>query len=161
MLCQKCNENRAIVHFMQVINGAKMEWWLCENCAGDVDMPKIKSFDINMSDFLGNYLSGSTVRVPTIMCKSCGMTYEKFSQQGKLGCCDCYETFQKQLELPLKRIHGATSHIGKIPSRLKAEDGKIVRLKKDLADAVACEDFENAARLRDEIRAITEGGEAV
>jgi len=161
MLCQKCNEKQAIVHFMQVINGAKMEWWLCENCAGDVDMPKIKNFDINMSDFLGSYLGGSTARIPTIMCKGCGMTYEKFSEQGKLGCCECYETFKKQLELPLKRIHGATTHIGKIPNRFGTEDAKVAMLKKDLVDAIAREDFENAARLRDEIRAITEGGEAI
>ena len=104
-----------------------------------------------------------------LTCPNCGMSYADFQQTGKIGCSVCYGTFRRQLEPLLRRIHGTSTHSGKIPRRsggtleLKQE---IKRLRGELKEKVAQEEYEEAARLRDEVRALEqklsakEGGEA-
>ena len=74
---------------------------------------------------------------------------------GRLGCGDCYEAFKKQLTPLLKRIHSADRHVGKVPLTV----GKTVKDTRDLQDlrirmekAIQFEEFEEAARLRDQIK---------
>ncbi|MCL6593664.1 MAG: UvrB/UvrC motif-containing protein, partial [Alicyclobacillus sp.] len=96
---------------------------------------------------------GTTVR--TQRCDHCGMTYEQFAKLGRFGCPHCYDSFQGRLEPLLRRIQSSTNHTGKVPLRA----GKHVQLKKqlqrlrhELQQAVHLEQFEQAAKLRDEIR---------
>jgi protein arginine kinase activator len=72
-----------------------------------------------------------------------------------MGCSKCYEKFEPQMELLLRRIHGGGRHVGKIPARAgKASRSKqeIDRLKSKLQALVQQEEFEEAARIRDKIR---------
>ena len=82
------------------------------------------------------------------------MTYEAFVSKGKLGCGDCYKTFHDRLLRPLRQIHGTYEHVGKIPERgggaLK-NSRKLERLKAQLDAAVQKQEFEKAAKIRDEI----------
>ncbi|MDR0405500.1 MAG: UvrB/UvrC motif-containing protein [Clostridiales bacterium] len=156
MLCQKCNEKQATVHFVKVVNGVKAEMHLCEKCAPQQELPAADNFDIAVSDIINSLFGGSAAAAHT-KCGRCGTTLRGFSQTGKLGCSDCYDAFGKQLEAPLKRIHGGTRHAGKTPKRAGGGGDKLTHLKKSLEAAIAKEDFENAAVIRDEIRAL-EGG---
>ena len=93
-----------------------------------------------------------------IKCSRCGLSYSDFRKTFQLGCSQCYKTFKEQLEPMLRRIHGSIIHKGKVPSKapVKAEVPKdeIKELKTKLAEAIKREEYEEAARLRDEIRTL-------
>lgn len=160
MLCQNCKEKQATVHFVKVINGVRTEMHLCEKCApmAKQDFPPINSFDITVSDIINSFFGGNSVLTSGSGCSFCGSTLDNFSRTGKLGCSECYRAFDEQLRAPLKRIHGSDRHVGKVPKRAGDGVSKITNLKKQLEEAVAAEKYEEAAKLRDEIRKLGGGG---
>jgi protein arginine kinase activator len=94
-----------------------------------------------------------------LRCPTCGLTYNQFSKIGRFGCGDCYKTFRERLTPLLRRIHGHSSHRGKIPERTKGAlkiSRDLEKLKEELAQKVRAEEFEEAARLRDQIRSLQE-----
>lgn len=98
-----------------------------------------------------------------IRCENCGMTYEQFLQQGMFGCAKCYENFRKILSRSLKSLHGADTHVGKKPKGYVSSMNKIVNDLSEidkksllLQEAIEKEEFEEAAKLRDEIRSLKE-----
>jgi protein arginine kinase activator len=97
-------------------------------------------------------------------CEQCGITWAEFRQSGLLGCPNDYQVFEKDLMPLLQRAHENMSHhVGKVPTR-RGNSGvpmkrqvDLTRLRKELAKAVEAEDYERAAKLRDQIRQ-AEGG---
>lgn len=90
-------------------------------------------------------------------CPVCGRTYSEFARTGKLGCSECYKTFRAPVSRTLRQIHSTTHHTGKIPSRSGSEikkQRKYEQLKAQLQEAVKAEDYEKAAKLHKEIRAM-------
>ena len=94
-----------------------------------------------------------------IRCETCGCSFDDIVKSGKVGCADCYETFYDKLLPSLRKIHGQTSHVGKKPREAAepqpgagADSDRTQALKQKLAEAVADQNFELAAVLRDEIR---------
>jgi len=162
MLCQECRKRPATVHITRIVNGRKTEMDLCEPCAreqGEFDLFTEPQFPIQ--SFLAGLLGQHLQAHPPVhagaqpKCDTCGLTYQEFAQAGRFGCSRCYEQFGERLDPVLRRIHGASQHAGKVPART----GGAVKARRDLRDkrdslakAVAAEDFEKAARLRDEIR---------
>jgi protein arginine kinase activator len=97
-------------------------------------------------------------------CPTCGFTQADFKKSGRLGCGDCYTTFADGLESLLKTMHKGTRHVGKAPhitqpSRLVQDSLKLLQTQLD--QAVAAERFEEAARLRDQIKLLKEAGTGV
>lgn len=91
------------------------------------------------------------------VCPSCGMTLSEFSKKGKLGCDKCYDAFRPYLADVLKSIHGNAEHTGKISKNADAKirlRREIDSLSKELEKAVAAQNFEEAASLRDKINAL-------
>lgn len=154
MMCDQCGKNPATMHYTSIINGEKTERHLCAQCAQEQNIALTQSFDIGqlLSGFMADGMQQAQ-RVP--VCPKCGMDLRTFQKGGLLGCAECYKTFQPQLEPLLNRIHGHVRHVGKTPSRaggtIKAQR-EIDRLAQDLKKAVAAENFERAAELRDTIR---------
>jgi len=94
-------------------------------------------------------------RVGHVQCPRCGLQYSSFKETGRLGCSECYTSFQFQLRPLLRRIHGDTRHRGKAPTHGGVAGSgarEIQRLHDDLQRAVESEEFEKAAGIRDEIR---------
>lgn len=92
-------------------------------------------------------------------CENCKMTYDQFLQQGMFGCAKCYDSFHKILSRSLKSLHGADTHVGKKPKGYVSSMNKIVNDLSEidkksilLQEAIEKEEFEEAAKLRDEIR---------
>ena len=88
-------------------------------------------------------------------CPTCGFTQADFKKTGRLGCSDCYATFVEQLQPLLSGMHKGTRHVGKIPARQFREVEmcqQLTDLRATLQKSVADEDYELAAKLRDEIR---------
>ncbi|SDO63451.1 UvrB/UvrC motif-containing protein [Alkalicoccus daliensis] len=170
MLCQECQEREASLHFTKIINGEKTEFHVCDVCAKDKGeyLPGGNSFSIHqlLSGLLdtGQSFAKSSKQhsrqqaKPELQCKTCGLTYKKFAENGRFGCADCYQYFDEKLDPVLKRIHGGNSvHAGKIPKR-KGKDMHVYReiedLKAEMQNHIAAEEFEEAAKIRDQIRSL-------
>ena len=166
MLCQNCGKYEATTHVKRIINGETAEAHLCTDCANALGYTDVfGGFTNTFSDFLGSFFGEPTVGAlssRTVRCEKCGSTFNDIVNSGKIGCADCYRSFYDKLLPSLQRIHGKTRHEGKTPKAVKVEtdstESKISRLEKELKDAVERQDFEKAARIRDEIKAIKEGG---
>lgn len=163
MKCEKCNKREATTHMTKIVNGYKEEHHLCSECAAS--SPEYKQMESSMNFGIGDFLTGmfgGTKKQTSIggdtevgVCPTCGMPYSEFLSIGKLGCGDCYNAFRNRLERPLRQIHGTAEHIGKAPVRGGGEvilDKKITKLESELNAAVLKQDFETAAKLRDEIK---------
>lgn len=165
MRCERCGQREATVHQTVVTNGQKQESHLCVECAREVgafpgfSFPNLSVQQL-LSSFLGQTLPGagsSPALKPEPTCRHCGMTYSQFAQSGMLGCPRCYQELEQQLMPLIKRIQGTTTHSGKVPKRTgglarKRRDLKL--LKAQLQRAVESERYEEAAKLRDQIRAL-------
>jgi protein arginine kinase activator len=169
LLCPECGKRPATLHMTKIVNGEKTEMHLCEVCAqekGEV-MP---GFDHGFSfhnllsgllnfDMVSNESPNIAPAKPVPRCATCGLTYNQFSKIGRFGCSDCFETFRDRLDPLLRRIHGSTTHEGKIPQRTQGElkvKRELEQLRQQLSRAVEAEEFEKAAQLRDHIRSLQE-----
>lgn len=161
--CEQCGEGEAVVRLTQVENNEMSTHHLCEKCAAakGVESPE-GTTHFPLTGFLaqlGDEPDESTGSVDrATACSFCGLTFGEFREAGRLGCPHCYETFEEYLRGLLRRVHGSTQHVGKIslPPDPTASDleKRMDALRRKLERAVRSEDFERAAVLRDEIRAL-------
>jgi len=162
MQCQICGKRPAVVHFTEIVNNKKSDHHVCEKCAEErgYHVPLLKS-KFSVGDLLAGMADqtgqGEEAKVGRVQCPRCNLVYSEFKESGRLGCSECYSTFRSQLRPLLRRIHGSTKHVGKSPARDServAVRREIQRLHEDLQRAIEREEFETAAALRDQIRAI-------
>ena len=148
----------------KIIQGQKEEIHLCEICAKNKENISLHNpftipnfltslLDTNMST-QHNFVYGEDM-----VCQECGMTFLRFKQEGRLGCEGCYQYFEKRLNPLIKKIQGNQQHVGKVPIRT----GGVIHLKRQskqlkhkLQQLIETEEFEAAAKIRDEIRNIEE-----
>jgi len=155
MLCESCGEYESNVHLEHVINGVSREVNLCEECA-------VKSgININGSMSLTDILVGLGALEEVEgggsekACPFCHMTVSEFRKTSRLGCAVCYDVFNAELKTLLAGMQKSAKHVGKVPSSGAGptpKNDRLSALEKELSEAVAGEDFEKAARIRDEIR---------
>ncbi len=161
MYCEDCKQKPAAVHLTQVFNGNIMQSHLCEDCAakkgGFIFDPGNKfSIPNLLSSIFGASCSVDPDPVSELAnCPNCGTRFEGIRETGKLGCSECYKVYEQELEPTLRRIHGNSQHIGKIPSR--GGEKVLLRKKMDnfktqLQEAVNREEYEKAAEIRDMIK---------
>jgi protein arginine kinase activator len=177
MLCQNCNKNEATVRYTQIINGNKKEMMLCEECSELLGVNKINfNMPIDFSSFFGGMLEDyedsdfipMISGVKELKCNNCNMTYDEFINTGKLGCPECYTAFSEKIDPILRRIHGSDRYLGrKINKKLNSElsnkktetietTSKKEKLEEKLKKAISEERYEDAAKIRDEIKNIKE-----
>lgn len=164
MLCDDCQKRAASIHIAQVVDNQRQEKWLCGECAkayGAIALPSEKQF--SFQDLLTGLLSHNYFNEPKqqdLSCSNCGMSYSEFESVGKFGCSECYTAFGERLEPLLRRIHGANRHSGKLPRRSGAKlevTLRIQQLRQEQEKCIRNEEYETAAKLRDEIRALESG----
>ena len=183
MTCEVCGKN-ATFFFKQTKNGYTVEKALCSECASKQGLHDPASlFDAIQDDFFGGLLGSFVNKEPKLVsarsCDVCGMTIGELLNGGKVGCSNCYKVFERSLSPTIAKIHGNVAHCGKIPKSLikdpvpestditpseKAlpdqktltDTEKLDLLKKQLVDAVDKQEYELAARFRDEIKALEE-----
>lgn len=174
MLCENCKKNEATVYITETVNGHRERQHLCANCvskAGIITSNIHSPFfgpELSLGNLLSTMLGATNNYVDTkqhpaneVRCDNCGMTYYDFMQKGKFGCSECFNNYGDLLDDSLKRIHGSDRHIGKKPKNYVADivfkDGKedmseVDKLQAELNQAIKDERYEDAARLRDNIR---------
>lgn len=157
MLCCICKEKPASVHLTQIAGDKVQKVDLCEDCAKQKGVNDPGSFSI--ADLLLGLGASQEIEQASggmeVKCSHCGFTQADFKKSGRLGCSECYKTFAEGLEGLLKTMHKGTRHAGKVPEALRQSRDLTDRLKtlqKKLAKAIEDEQFEEAAKLRDEIK---------
>lgn len=159
MLCQNCNKNEANMHMKRIINGSAAEVHLCSDCARSLGYGEAFSgFGLGFGELLGELLSKGDVTASGVGCQSCGKTFEEIARDGKMGCADCYSAFYDKLMPYINRIHGKASYVGSKPERGGNNDMYVAKLKSDLKNAIDEQNFELAAKLRDEIAELSVKG---
>jgi protein arginine kinase activator len=161
MLCERCKKQPATFYVTRIVNGEKTETHLCQECAAETGhLNMVMEPQVNFTNFLAGLLNNEMGFAPptlsaTTQCSNCGLTYDDFRQQGQFACSHCYEDFDEYLDALLRRIQGSSEHTGKTPARsggaLKVQR-EVETLKRQLTEAVAKEEFEKAAQLRDRLR---------
>ncbi len=161
MICNICGTNEATIHLTEIVNEQMVEIHLCETCAQEKGTEFKTHFNVN------DLLSGLTDLAKEVSgeakmnakCPNCSLTYEEFGRTGRLGCAECYEAFSKLLFPLIKRVQHSLQHEGKQPSRLatppsplRVNQDALRDLQNRLRNSVDNEQFEEAARLRDQIK---------
>jgi len=178
MLCERCGKEEATVPVIKIVGGEFTVMHLCSKCAQEVTgeiKKEMESLFPSFPDLFSKMFSDfpsfhseffapfeeekvKPSEIVEIKCPRCGLPYSDFRKTFQLGCSQCYETFKEQLEPILRRIHGSIIHKGKVPSKVPAKvkipKDEIEEMKKKLREAVKREEYEEAARLRDEIRVL-------
>lgn len=161
MLCMICKQNEAKVHLTQIVGDKIQKVDLCEDCAKHKGVNDPAGF--SLADLLLGLGAAKeidqTAGGEELKCPTCGFTQADFKKAGRLGCADCYNTFAEPLQALLKSMHKGTRHVGKVPQNLQKSRDLVERLRqlqKKLEKAVAAENFEEAAELRDEIKTLKE-----
>jgi protein arginine kinase activator len=151
----------AVVHLTQVVDDQMKTLHLCERCAAEQGLETSNvPENFALTDYLQQLSPGGTSPAPEATdrnCAFCGLTFVEFKDTGRLGCPHCWSSFESELRGLVRRIHGASQHVGKVylspdPS-ISEREKRLDALRRKLQRAVELEDFERAAELRDEIRA--------
>jgi len=169
MICQECRKENAVVFLKLAVNNKVTEMYLCPSCAAKKGMGLgLETGAFNISDIVGNMSGYFKEFLPserrTLRCGACGLKYADFKESGRLGCPECYAGFEPQLIELMSRIHGASQHTGRAcpsaaaPKLSKAGTARrLAAIRAELKMAVAREDFEAAARLRDAVKELEDG----
>ena len=162
-VCDLCGENPAVMHLTQVVDNKTTTSNLCERCATERGLyTPAPPGKLPLADFLAKMGGGHSMeeedQSKDLSCPFCGLTASAFKEAGRLGCPQCYSTFEVSLRGLLRRIHGGTQHVGKVylppdPSITDIEK-RLEGLRKKLKRAIEAEDFERAALLRDQIKTL-------
>ncbi|MEO1236750.1 MAG: UvrB/UvrC motif-containing protein [Planctomycetota bacterium] len=163
--CDQCNRP-ATHHSVEIINGQKIEKHLCDACAAEEGL-SVPSAHTPINELLTNFVklhSGAAEEAEAkggenpeaLACETCGQTFADFREHSLLGCPQCYRAFEDKLGRLMERAHeGGTHHVGKVPRRAGVGEQRqmaMQRLRRQLDDAVSAEDYEAAARLRDDLK---------
>jgi protein arginine kinase activator len=156
MLCESCKEKEATIHLTQVVDGEIKKLHLCEACAAK------KGIDFQGPLSITDILLGMGIQKPSETasaertCPRCHMRRTDFKKTGRFGCAACYDAFAEELPPLLKAMHRSDHHTGKVPSRESRRvqaTAELASLQQQMDKAIAAENFEEAARLRDAILA--------
>lgn len=160
MKCQFCGAD-ASVHMTDLATKPKREMHLCDGCARQHGvLPTAPGPQLNLHALLhlimtqGGPRPTSTTDPDTLRCPECGLGYPQFRADGRLGCPHDYDAFRPALEPLLERVHRGLVHAGKVPTAVRRQRQTADRqeLEAALRAAVAAEQYEEAARLRDRLK---------
>ena len=164
MLCDRCHGREAVVHVTQIINGHRTELHLCEECArkervmhhsfGNFGTRLFRSplegfFDGPMSAFFG--------RSPIEIEAQPEERESTLFPEGLRRSNDSYEAFREKIRPAF--AHGEQAPAPKKEVTIETEntakpvvDPELEKLQKAMKSAIAREDYEQAAHIRDEMK---------
>ena len=156
-LCNECGMNHATIHVTFISGESTVVSRLCDECA------RKKGISVSIVED-GPLLSckqpspaEGLAAAEGVKCAGCGLPFSEFESKGRLGCPECYCTFEKEIDALLRQMHGTAVHKGKTcPQKHLSTDVKDIRLlRAELEEAVKKEAFERAAAIRDVISSLS------
>ncbi len=157
MTCQRCSDE-ASVHLTETDGGGRRELHLCARCArkGGIAVPERPpslALDAVVQGLIVKHVGELVGELAELSCPECGLRFMEYRARGRVGCPADYEVFRPGLLPLISGQQGATRHVGKAPGRSRvAADRARLRRRAALRDAIASEDYERAAQLRDTLR---------
>jgi protein arginine kinase activator len=165
MKCQQCDKP-ATFHITELTGGKPQELHLCEDHARQylTQSSSETAGAGGMAAALAQHMvqkmqvsqtAEELAELDQQSCPVCGITFYEFRSQGRLGCPHDYVCFKQQLEPLILNIHGEAEHVGKSPRRCPTGSEKrtqLIRLRREMKDAIAEELYERASQLRDQIQ---------
>ncbi len=183
MRCDNCGEREAAIHLTQIENNTIKTAHLCEQCAAQKGVETGAAVaKYPLGDFLASLGGGGggegsgkgaapeQEAAESVACPFCGGTLQDFRETGRLGCAQCYVTFEGHLRDLLRRLHGSSRHVGErylAPAGEGHAEGaaaaaaggegaarELSELREQLKRAIETENFELAAELRDRLKVL-------
>jgi protein arginine kinase activator len=161
VMCRECGIRPSKIHYTEIVNNSMVTMDLCVECAEERGIDVHKAGGYGLGDLFAGLMENATPaeaeKITRVKCPRCGYEYSQFKKMGRLGCPDCYEAFEGQLMPLLRQLHGSTQHQGKSPKALGPRAvmrKELMKLKEELSKAVADEEYETAAKIRDQINAL-------
>ncbi len=169
MKCQKCDKP-ATFHITEMTDDEPVELHFCEFHANEYLHKKPKDAEKDLEEDVQeseNFPEEDSVKNSPLhqateelkeldfqVCPVCGLGFQEFRKTGRFGCPNDYKCFGPHIEQLLLGIHGYTEHIGKHPLHNSNSESHLIllRLRREMEEAVAIEDYERASKLRDKIR---------
>jgi protein arginine kinase activator len=152
--CRRCSKP-ATLHIVEIHDGNAIPIHLCDSCAreyledsGDESPGPAADLAAKLEKLASN------PDAPELRCTNCDISFSQFREQGRLGCPSCYSEFRSELMPLLENIHEEIVHIGKRPLRSPGRtesQSRLIQLRQRQRQAIDREDYEAAAKLRDEI----------
>ena len=166
MKCDFC-DSKASVFLTQLVEGQMKKVSLCEKCAqerGVTDPTGFSLADLLLGGITGELGGLSGGQAPATggnskTCPACGFTLDDLRRVRRFGCAECYTSFREEISPMLRGMHKGASHVGKVPEGLMAlqfRHQRLQDLRSRLEQAVASENYEEAAGIRDEIHTLNE-----
>ncbi len=154
MMCEMCGDKQATTFLTIMVDEKVKKMHLCEACAADSGLDGTQPISIT-DVLLGLGDKKPSAEISSKTCPQCHMRFTDFKKTSRLGCQSCYAAFAEELTPLLESIQKGKQHVGKKPSRIPAVEpalAQVAELKESLAAAVKAENYEEAARIRDQIR---------
>ncbi|MBE6679439.1 MAG: hypothetical protein E7598_02835 [Ruminococcaceae bacterium] len=159
MICSNCKNSNASFFYTQNINGKETSVALCQNCAAKAGIGNTMVSPLFGSLF-ANAKANKKATSSAKRCTLCALTFNDILKMGKVGCPECYNSFKEELKDTIRSIHGMAKHIGLTPNgtekltTVKKELSEEDVLREQLNEAIKAENYEEAANLRDKIKAL-------
>lgn len=165
MLCQICHAAEATVYLIETVNAKQVSLHICEGCAQKRHLGEIISKPaMAIHELLASILQLGAAPVadaPELKCPQCGLDYVRFTQTGRFGCARCYDAFRERLLPLLRQFHQAEEHRGRRGEAAGRTPGdSAAAIKERIRLAIEAEDYETAARLRDQAKNLEGAGNA-
>ena len=158
MKCEICGLKDAVIHIRQIQKDLVHELHICEECAQEKGLIREEESELPIANLLSGLLEGKDVTGAAEVkdvCPKCGLKVSEFRKQGKLGCPECFQAFEKDVRAIVSQMAARPRHTGKLPRTLVVEHAATAEgegLREELREAVEQEDYERAAQLRDKLR---------
>jgi protein arginine kinase activator len=158
MKCEICGLKDAVIHIRQIQKDLVHELHICEECAQEKGLIREEDSELPIANLLSGLLEGKDMTGAADVkdvCPRCGLKASEFRKQGKLGCPECFQAFEKDVRAIVSQMAARPRHTGKLPRTLVVEHAAAAEgegLREELREAVEQEDYELAAQLRDRLR---------
>ncbi|WP_024467647.1 UvrB/UvrC motif-containing protein [Treponema pedis] len=159
MICDMCKKNEAAVSIEQISDGAKKNIYLCRDCAAKFGFGIFsEKMDISIKNIFNNYELNKKLEFENSpVCPHCGQKLLDIRFKQKIGCVNCFSAFKNEIAEILKQKKKDLRYTGVIQkSKVIGFENKRIaaELRQKLRKAIEAEEYEKAAFLRDELKAL-------
>lgn len=170
--CEECGQHDAVCTVAVMMGKQVLHRKLCQACMAKTSMSIASG---NIGQVLGALVAAAknaaqaatrqaeenapadaaSEEAPGAACPQCGRTLAAFRKDGRLGCAACCTAFGEELLAQLTKTCPEARHIGRSPvegEQAQRSRARLEALQRQMAEAVAREDYETAARCRDALR---------
>lgn len=149
MKCDLC-ERESNVEIVYNENGKWITRHLCNTCFSK-EMGRLMS---GIHELFTSGFRKTAGSKPEKSCPHCGTTMEHLTLHGA-GCLGCYKSFEKELTHAYRTSNGSSEYLGKAPLFYEGVRQLYILIKEKESEIkihVNQDEYEDAARLRDEIQ---------